>query len=281
MEFLAKIEALVDKALMALLALLAKLVPPKVKVLWEKLCALPGRVKLRLLALLPVVREKALALRKILAGIDFRAKLLESWALARSRYEQQKKSPAGQMKLVLLSPFLLLGQWLQGLTAGQSLLLMGFTAASLLAGINIVFSGHRVARGIQESSTRAPASAGEAEQDEYQRPGYYKKNLRHYGLTSLRLPVYIPEVNQIKSVDVDFVATLSTREARMLLEKKEFQLRDFLLLEIEPSVASFPLEEEGREILRHKLEIELNNFLALEGNGAHVEELQITYILAN
>jgi hypothetical protein len=67
----------------------------------------------------------------------------------------------------------------------------------------------------------------------------------------------------------------------MQLEKLEFQLRDHLILNIEPMISSFPLEEEGKGILREKLIMEINDFMKAQGLEGQVKDLKITYILAN
>jgi hypothetical protein len=58
-------------------------------------------------------------------------------------------------------------------------------------------------------------------------------------------------------------------------------MRDHLILEMEPSVASFPLTEEGKEIIRQKLSTEIDVFLESHKITGHVEEIKVVYILAN
>jgi len=67
----------------------------------------------------------------------------------------------------------------------------------------------------------------------------------------------------------------------MQLEKLEFQLRDHLILNVEPMLASFPLEEEGKQILREKLTMEINDFLSERKIVGEVKEIKLIYILAN
>ncbi len=282
MNLLEKFEHYVNLFLWKLGELLYKLVPAPLKRLFGWIHSAYSLI-LNRLRLLPETL-KSLGLRIIasvknqLSVFDFKKTLQGSVAFAKSKYQIRPDGSFSKMKLIVLAPLGLLSQWLQGLSAAQSMLLLGFTAASFLAGINMIFSGQRLVNGFDVS--RSPASV-ESEVSEYSRPDYYKKEKRHLEFTSLRIPVYIAKVNQLKSVDVDFNVTFSTRESRKIMSKREFQLRDHLLLNLEPSIADFPLKEEGKEILRRKLAIEINNFLKEHEIRGHVVNVEITYMLAN
>lgn len=282
MGLIEKIENLINLLLIKLGELLYKLVPSPVKKLHLKFQLLCARFSEQLKRLPYLAKTFILFLlnksKSTFASIDFKAIFSDSYKKAMEQYKERSKSSSGKLKTFFLAPFLVVGQWLQGLSTSQSLLLLVFSAASLLAVIGIGFSGNRLVDHHIDAQ-RAPASI--EEDVPYERPQYYKKQTRHFEITSLRLPVYIAQVNEIRSVDIDFTATLSNRNSRMFLEKKEFQLRDHLILQIEPSVASFPLEEEGKEIIRRKLLIEINDFLKLHEVEGEVTELKITYVLAN
>ncbi|MBA2406138.1 MAG: hypothetical protein H0V66_15290 [Bdellovibrionales bacterium] len=228
------------------------------------------------------IKNSPLLLKKIKAELftyHYKEKLQETYKAALAQYaKSQPKSQASEFKTFLLTPFLMMGQWVKGLSVGQTMLLLSFTAASVLAGINMVFTGNRLYND-HMTALRAPASV----EDEvtYDRPDYYKKQSRHLEISSLRLPVYIADVNELRTIDVDFSATMSNRFSRMKLEKMEFQLRDHLILNVEPMVAAFPLEEEGKEILREKLTMEIHDFMFENKIEGEVKDLKLIYILAN
>ncbi len=276
MDFLYKIENFVNKLLLKFGAKILSLIPPKVLSFFEnfdeKFFAFIAYLK-KLASLLvekfPGFKAKALT-------FDFKGKILDPFRASLARYNQGQKEKAGQLKIIVLTPFLLFLGGVKGLSPWQSLILLFFTGASILSSITIISSSHRLMNGNEQG--RSPASAEEVT---YDRPVYYKKEQKHFSLTNLRLPVYIPEVNELRSVDIDFIATTSTRESRMYLEIKEFQLRDHLILEIEPSVASFPLTEEGKDIIRNKIKNEVDAFLKDNNIPGKVEEVKVIYILAN
>lgn len=277
MEFLYKIENFLNALLMKLGAFLLSLIPVKIRVYFSTIEARLAAVILFIKNFPSYLKEKLPGLKSYALNFSYKETFVEPLKTALAKYNTGKKEKAGQFKVVLLAPFLLIGQWLQGLTTTQSLILMLFTGGSVLSGLSIISSGHRLMNG-QSDGYRAPASTEEVS---YERPLYYKKETKHFTLTNLRLPVYIPQVNEIRSVDIDFMATMSTRESKIFLEKFEFQLRDHLILEIEPSVASFPLTEEGKEIIRQKLTSEIDLFVKDHKVHGHVQEMKVVYLLAN
>lgn len=275
MDFLYKIENFLNALILRCGEKLLGLVPLKIRVFfstigarWSALVAFVKNFPAFLKSQIPVVKEK-------LRAFDLKARVIVPLKEAAAKVNGNKKAQAGKMRAIAATPFLLLAHWMQGLSAGQSLLLIFFTCASFLSGISIISSGSRLMHGNEPA--RAPASA----EVSYDRPAYYKKDTKHVTVTNLRLPVYIPEVNQLRSVDIDFTATMTTRESKQFLEKAEFQLRDHLILEMEPSVASFPLTEEGKEIIRTKIQSEIEVFLREQKVNGYVEDLKVVYILAN
>lgn len=287
MGLIEKLENFVNKLLILIGDLVvrafSKVVPPKVTLFFSRIGNLIGRL-LTFLKDSPGLLIKATPLlisktKSFFADYNFKAKLNETYKSAMAQYAKaQPGSKITGLKKALLTPFLMLGQWVKGLTSAQTAMLLTFSAASVLAAINIVFSGNRILDQHRKES-RAPASV--EEEISYDRPDYYKKQTRHLEMSSIRLPVYFANVNELRSIDIDFIATMSNRLSRMKLERLEFQLRDHLILHIEPMVASFPLEDEGKEIIREKLHMEINDFLINHQIEGEVKDLKLTYILAN
>lgn len=281
MGFIEKMELLINTFLFKLGELFWKVVPKPLKRsvyrihIWKKhvflwIQTVPSLIK-------NTIANIKTRISSLLIRIDIKALLISNYQAALEKYQANSSARLVKVKAIVLAPFLIIGEWLQGLSVGQTLLLITFTGGSILAAIGIGFSGHRLAK-MSMGTERAPASAEEVV---YERSEYYKKEKRHFELVSFRLPVYFADINEVKSVDIDFIATLSNRNSRKFLEKNEFQLRDHLILQVEPSVASFPLEDEGKEIIRKKIWSELNDFLKLYEIEGEVTELKLTYILAN
>lgn len=281
MNLLEKLENAINFMLIKLGELIVRSIPASVKSLWRKIesCLiwlsanfkqLPDMTKKLVIAFIGNTKKAALA-------FNYKAALQETYTKAMS--QAREASPGlSKFSTLLLTPFLMIGLSLKGLSAAQALLLMSFSMGSVLAVIGIGFSGHKLANNHLDAY-RSPASVEET--TKYERPVYYKKQTRHFEITNLRLPVYIAKVNEIRSVDIDFTATMTNRNARAFLEKYEHHLRDHLILQMEPSIASFTLVEEGKEIIRKKLFSEINDFLKQSEVEGEVVELKITYFLAN
>ena len=287
MGLLEKLETLINNLLIHLgnlfMRQLLKIISPKVQQFVIKLIQRCSMFLLwcKNLPSLIIKRGPSLLVKakSFLLSFNYKEKLIGTYKAALAQYvKSQPGAKVSKLKTTLLAPFLILGQWLNGLSSAQALLLLGFTSASGLAGINMIFSAQRLMNQ-NSAESRAPASV-EVEVS-YDRPVYYKKQSRHLGITSLKLPVYLPKINELRSIDIDFSATMSSRMSRMKLGMKEIELRDHLILNVEPMIASFPLEEEGKEILRKKLTLEINDFMIAHQIEGKVEEIKLIYILAN
>ncbi len=281
MGILEKLETLINGLIFRLLERASAHMPKPLRRLIVRVQLLKIRIRAFVSSLPGIMKGLLLGLvariRAVLAELNFKSVLQETYARAKARYLEQSSIPSSKLKRIFLFPALMVAQWFQGLSATQALLLVCFTFASVFAVIGIGFSGQKLLA--EKSQGRTPASV--EEEVSYERPVYYKKETRHVEVTNFRLPVHFANVNEVRSVDIDFTSTLSNRYARNFLEKHEFQLRDHLVLHVEPSVATFPLEDEGKEIIRRKLLSEVNEFLKLRGIEGEVEELKITYVLAN
>lgn len=284
MNFVEKIENLINGLLLKLgglvLALLGRIAPARLKLMIAKFQASLERFKAFLkqspFLLKDFAIKKFAELKSTAQTMDYKAKFIESYHTALNQYRASSEGKAGKVKTLVLAPFLIFGQWLRGLTLTQSMLLTTATTASVVAAVGIVYSGQRLIKQNTEPE-RAPASVEVV----YDRPNYYKEQNRQLVFTNIRLPVYIPQVNELRSVDIDFSLTLSNREARANLSKKEFELRDHLILEMEPVIAEFPLEEEGKTVIKEKIFREVNIFMQDMQIEGEVTEVEITYILAN
>jgi flagellar basal body-associated protein FliL len=80
---------------------------------------------------------------------------------------------------------------------------------------------------------------------------------------------------------IDFSVIASNRFTKKYLAKHEFELRDYLISHFESIDGAFAMTEEGREVIRQKLEVEINNFLVDYKVEGQVSEVRIIYILSH
>jgi flagellar basal body-associated protein FliL len=286
MGFIEKIETIINKIIMSILHAIGvgmkKVTPQFIFKLHDKFQFSQQRFKTWFKQLPNLILKwlltKGNSFKSNLATIDFKGIVNQHTKMIIEKSGVSADSSVfKKVRALFLAPFYLASQWFNGLSTNQALLLMTFTGASLLAVIGIFSSGSRIA--LIEEAARRPASI--EPEAIYDRPDYYKKETKHFDMSSLRLPVFFSDINQLKSVDIDYTATLSNRAAKMYLEKQEFQLRDHLIIQIEPIVPSFPLEEEGKDIIRKKIQQEIDQFLIKHGIEGKTVDVKITYVLAN
>ncbi len=274
MGLIEKIETFINALLFKLFGLMAKLVPQKIKSSIQRRLDQWGQFKENLPSRFMAFVLNFAKTRTTLL-VAYKNKIVSDSKNAIA--DLNTKYPgANKIKALIIVPFVFIKGWLEGLSATQAILLLLFTGGSILAVIGIGFSGRKLAHN-HFGVSRNPAS----EEISYDRPDYYKKQTKHVQISNLRLPVYLAELNEVRAVDIDFIATMSNRQSKMFLEQHDFQFRDHLIIQMEPSIASFPLEEEGKEIIRKKLFQEINEFLILHNVVGEVKEIKITDVMAN
>ena len=129
----------------------------------------------------------------------------------------------------------------------------------------------------REFQTRAPASVQEYDyRPDYQQ--YTKKTLK---VLNVKIPVWAAGVEKISTITVDFSIRTSTRFARYYLLEYEYKLRDHFFSTMEPIESDFPLEDEGKDIIKDVLIDEVNHFLKSNNVEGQVEEINILYIVGS
>ena len=59
------------------------------------------------------------------------------------------------------------------------------------------------------------------------------------------------------------------------------ELKDYFFMNVQPIISSFPLESEGKKILKEKIQKELNIFLSTQKVEGQVIDVNITDIIAH
>ena len=118
--------------------------------------------------------------------------------------------------------------------------------------------------------------ATKSKQNERQRNT--KKTLK---VLNVKIPVWAAGVEKISTITVDFSIRTSTRFARYYLLEYEYKLRDHFFSTMEPIESDFPLEDEGKDIIKDVLIDEVNHFLKSNNVEGQVEEINILYIVGS
>lgn len=275
MELLAKLEEIINEFLWALIRLIERFTPTPIlqflsflkrkkkhTITWIKISpALFKRQQTR----------KARELKSIVARVDVKKEI------KKCETKVKKISKENSFKKSLLTFMGWLKRPFEGFSAEQNLLLISFSLASVIAGLAIYGQMTRI---FDEEAkiSRTPASTLHLEFD---RPNYYQKPLKSIQIYGVRIPVYYPETNELQTVTIDFNIILSNKIGRIFIERREFPLRDHLIQTLEPILAKHALDDEGKDIIKAKVAIEVQNFLDQHKIKSTVEDIHLSYMLAN
>lgn len=217
--------------------------------------------------------------KKDLLSKKIRAKLFE-W---NTKIQELEIRSLKRLIIVLFSFLLLpilirLKVWLSKLNPLTMALGISITALGTLVGLNIISTQKKLAK----EQSRSIASESEIELDltsQGPRPVYFNLAERFVKLINIHFPIYFDSIQDFRSMQMDVTLITSNRYIREYIDQNEYLFQDRLNVHLEPVVPDFPLNDEGRTIIREKIKYEVNTLLEhLEIKG-EIEEVLIDYIL--
>lgn len=210
--------------------------------------------------------------------IDYKGVLAQAIDAGQKAFKKTKdQSPIKAIFSALSAPFVFLFVWAQSLRPTHFLVLFFFTTASIVSIFGIALNTQSILKK-EFFGIRAPASAPI---EGYNRPDYYKKETREVSFSSVKVPVYIQGINELRALMVDISIVTSNRATRAWIERREFSMRDHLVLTLEPVIPTFPLTDEGRTMLTEKIKDELNIFLRQHSVDGDIQEVRLVHILGH
>ncbi len=129
----------------------------------------------------------------------------------------------------------------------------------------------------KEFPSRAPASYEQIDE----RPLYHLYKKKILKIENIKLPVYQENVAKMRSITIDFALKLTTRFSSYYISEYDYKLKDYFFTEVEPVISDFPIETEGKEILKEKIRDEVNQFLKDHNVEGEVEDVYILYIVGS
>jgi len=182
--------------------------------------------------------------------------------------------------LFIFSPLLLkIKSWVIGLSPK---IILGSTVATtfvMLSSISIYTQSKKISDEAT-AQAREPASEVQDASDASQRKDYYKLEEKKFKINHVTMPVYIESVNTYKSLSIDFTFISSNRYIKSYFERNRHLIKDRLNSTIQPVIPAFPLEEEGKNIIKDKIQKELNILIKEMNIKGEIKEVYINSILA-
>lgn len=152
-----------------------------------------------------------------------------------------------------------------------------FLVVSLLGlGIfSVVKVSHNIYR--QENPYRKPASI----QVYDEKPKYHFFQQQTVKIQNIKVPLQATRVGKMDSLTIDFSVRTSTRFASYFISENEHKLKDYFFTAVEPIVSDFALDEDGKEVLKEKIQKEIQRFLDKEKVRGEVLEVHLLYVIGS
>lgn len=295
MKFFTKIEDFINKILLKLIAafwaLVHKIIPQKFFDFIEKTKQKIINFKIFLIEkksqLIAAIKGKVLQLKEKIFVVIFKLKslpykdlLIEKINKVKEEFQILKNADHKSFVIKCLNyiilPFKKTLEFLKGLDPNKVGIGVLLSMIMLLSVVTVFDQATDI---YQKENPRKPASVEEVE---FNRPEYYKKDDRTYTLIEVKMPLYIESIHDIRTITLDITITTSTRFAKKYLEFNGEKVRDHLVMNVEPILSSFPLNDpEGKRVINAKVRDELNLFLIGENVEGEVDEVRLTYILGH
>lgn len=113
------------------------------------------------------------------------------------------------------------------------------------------------------------------------RPAYYRQAEKMFKIEDMNLQLFLEDTHRNRQVWIDFSMLASNRNAVLFLKEHEVQLKDHIMTNVEPVIPSLPVEEEGRQIIKDKLRLEINEFLKKNEIEGKILEIYIDYLMVS
>jgi hypothetical protein len=167
--------------------------------------------------------------------------------------------------VALLTPLLLKAKtWFINLKPATVLSLTVTTMVIGLTSISIVKQAGEIKDKTEDAAAREPASYSDTmDRNAWKKSEYHNHADKMLQLSSVTIPIYIENRKGMQSVIIDFTFVASNRYISKYFKvyEHEYLLRDRLNKELQPIIPSFPMEPEGKRILKTKIIDEMNKLI--------------------
>ena len=113
------------------------------------------------------------------------------------------------------------------------------------------------------------------------RPKYFMQIEKMVSIKDLNLQLFLEDTKRNRQVYLDFTALADNRNVILFLKDHDAEVRDYLNMHVEPVIPQLPIEEEGRQIIKDKVRLELNNFLKKAQIEGKILEIYVDYLIAS
>ncbi|MCF8058627.1 MAG: flagellar basal body-associated FliL family protein [Bacteriovoracaceae bacterium] len=181
--------------------------------------------------------------------------------------------------VLLAPPLLKLKSWYINLQPTQIASFVTLSTVATLASVNIYVQSNKIAE-----ESRSPASEIAEEVDKAtaisRRPAYFKRTEKQFKVSNVVLPAYVKSNGAVRKLVIDFTFESSNKYIKEYLWQNTNYIHDVLNSKIEPISIEFPLEEEGKIIVKEKILREMNDLLKRLKIKGEIKEVYIDSMIA-
>ena len=112
------------------------------------------------------------------------------------------------------------------------------------------------------------------------RASYWGDHRKYVHLPSVHIPLAPNPSPPMTSIQMDFIVKTSNRYLKLYIERNEHIIRNQIISAISPTPPQFIFTREGRKIIKLKIQHELNQMLKKIGPQGHIEQVNISNIIA-
>jgi len=271
--------------------LFSKLIPKKVKIVYEKTS---NKTKAKLNNFSNQVSQKAKQLpgkfkqhsqkiSELSHKVSHNLEIATSKAKSFNIKKVSGKAIFGGLFATILALLLKVKTWYLSLRPEAFLGIIVTATVGSLAGVNIYKSSQKI---IEETSKGKAELVEKVEMAivPSRRPGYYNLERKTFLVAGLVMPVNFEETsgaNDINSLMLDVEIVCSNRYIREYFLKNEHVLKDKINKTFRPIIPSFPLSREGKDIVKEKLIKEMNALIKELGIDGEIKEIHLVNVIAS
>jgi hypothetical protein len=156
------------------------------------------------------------------------------------------------------------------------------TVAFSLTGITVYQQAKEIQDKTAEEVVREPSSISDSmRRDKLARSKYRHHKAKRISLAAVNIPVYIESRKGMQSLKIDFTFEADNRYVAkyFTIIENEYLIRDRLNRTVQPIIPTFPMEAEGKKVLKDKMKVELNKLIKDLKIKGEIKEIYIHSIL--
>lgn len=209
-------------------------------------------------------KEKALVSVVELKGKADQAKIKAAEVVVKAKETNVREIKPSKIWIAIAAflapPLIKLKTWYINLQPSQIVSFVTLSTVATLASVNIYVESKKIA---EESRSPASELVEEVERGTAisRRPAYFKSKEKQFKVTNIVLPAYTTQGGAVRKLVIDFTFESSNKYIKNFLWENPHLIQDTLNSKIEPITITFPLEKEGKNIVKEKIIKEMNERL--------------------